>query len=237
MKLTIGILAIGMVAANAWAQNPDNIQNARDTMKAVQLKKQIDSDAALQGTPARTAQPAAAPAASPSAGTVVTRRELRISQAAKARPTAKPSPKPATPRAVVASKPKAAKQKIAVEDSKAAAPKKEPVRSYSLSDRRDPFVSPVMNRSMAGSGCSTGKRCLAIDQIALKGVVRSDNGMIAVVVNALDKAYFLRENDPVFNGYVVKITGDSIIFKETVQDRMGKPFTREVTKKITTPAV
>ncbi len=90
---------------------------------------------------------------------------------------------------------------------------------------------------MMGSGCSTGKRCLAIDQINLKGVVKSDAGMIAVVVNTLNKAYFLRENDPVFNGYVVKITGDSIVFKETVQDRLGKPFTREVTKKITTSAV
>ena len=53
----------------------------------------------------------------------------------------------------------------------------------------------------------------------------------------MNKAYFLRENDPVFNGYVVRITGDSIIFKETVQDRLGKPLTREVTKKITTSAV
>ncbi len=73
---------------------------------------------------------------------------------------------------------------------------------------------------MMGSGCSTGKRCLAIDQINLKGVVKADSGMIAVVVNSLNKAYFLRENDPVFNGFVVKITGDSIIFKET---RSGSP--------------
>jgi Tfp pilus assembly protein PilP len=86
-----------------------------------------------------------------------------------------------------------------------------------------------------GSGCSSGKRCLAIDQIALKGVVRSDNGMIAVVVNAMDKAYFLRENDPVFNGYVVKITGDSIVFKETFKDKLGKPLTRDVTKSIRRP--
>jgi len=82
-----------------------------------------------------------------------------------------------------------------------------------------------------------GKRCLAIDQISLKGVVKADSGMIAVVVNSLNKAYFLRENDPVFNGYVVKITGDSIVFQETLQDRLGKSFTREVVKKITTPAV
>ena len=90
---------------------------------------------------------------------------------------------------------------------------------------------------MASTGCSTGKRCLAIDQIALRGVVKSDSGMIAVVVNGLDKAYFLRENDPVFNGYVVKISGDSIVFKETVQDKLGHLSTREVVKKITTPAV
>jgi Tfp pilus assembly protein PilP len=94
-----------------------------------------------------------------------------------------------------------------------------------------------VSQAMVASGCSTGKRCLAVDQIALKGVVKSDSGMIAVVVNSVEKAYFLRENDPVFNGYVVRITGDSIIFKETVHDRLGKRFEREVTKKITTPAV
>ena len=90
---------------------------------------------------------------------------------------------------------------------------------------------------MTGAGCSTGKRCLAIDQIALRGIVKSEAGMIAVVVNSLDKAYFLRENDPVFNGYVLKISGDSVVFKETVQDKLGHLSTREVVKKITTPAV
>src|SRR5262249_2830285 len=115
--------------------------------------------------------------------------------------------------------------------------KKETPKAISLTGRRDPFVSPVVNRSMVGSGCSTGKRCLAIDQINLKGVVKAEVGMIAVGVKAMNKACFLRENDQVFNGYVVKITGDSIIFKETVQDKLGKSFTREVTKKITTPAV
>ena len=129
------------------------------------------------------------------------------------------------------------KQEIAVENQKKPAEAKSQPKHVNLAGRRDPFVSPVVNRSMLGSGCSSGKRCLTIDQINLKGVVKADTGMIAVVVNTLNKAYFLRENDPVFNGYVVRITGDSIIFKETVQDRLGKSFTREVTKKITTSAV
>jgi hypothetical protein len=105
-------------------------------------------------------------------------------------------------------------------------------KSVGQAGRRDPFVSPVVNLGAVGSGCSSGKRCLAIDAISLRGIV---NGMIAVVVNATDKAYFLRENDPVFNGYVIKITGDSVVFKETFHDRLGKPLTRDITKTISRP--
>jgi hypothetical protein len=67
--------------------------------------------------------------------------------------------------------------------------------------------------------------------------VKAETGFIAVVTNSLNKAYFLHENDPVFNGYVVRITGDSVVFQETFQDKLGKALTREVTKKINTPAV
>jgi hypothetical protein len=111
-----------------------------------------------------------------------------------------------------------------------------PDGKYAANGRRDPFISPVVSHA-GGSGCSTGKKCLEIGAINLRGVVHGENGFIAVVSNSLNKAYFLRENDPVFNGYVVKITGDSVVFQETLQDRMGKTFTREVVKKITTPAV
>lgn len=138
------------------------------------------------------------------------------------------------PVAVAAKSNSASHTTVAVQDNKAASENK-PAKSVSTTGRRDPFVSPVVNMSATGSGCSSGKRCLAIDQVALKGVVKSDGGMIAVVVNAMDKAYFLRENDPVFNGYVLKITGDSIVFKETFHDRLGKPLTRDVTKTISRP--
>lgn len=127
------------------------------------------------------------------------------------------------------------KQAGSVQDSKPVAENKQASTEIHTAGRRDPFLSPVVAMGATGSGCSAGKRCLTIDQIALKGVVKSESGMIAVVTNSLDKAYFLRENDPVFNGYVVKITGDSIIFKETFRDRLGKALTRDVTKSITRP--
>lgn len=152
---------------------------------------------------------------------------------AKSTPAANPFEAKTKPQ-TVAAKPGPAPTTVAVKDNKPTEAKK-PVRKIDAAGRRDPFVSPVVTMGAVGSGCSSGKRCLAIDQIALKGVVKSDNGMIAVVVNAMDKAYFLRENDPVFNGYVVKITGDSIVFKETFHDKLGKPLTRDVTKTINRP--
>jgi hypothetical protein len=213
-RLSLG-LALGLAVGTAWAQNPDVIQDTRSTMKSLQLKQQVESDKAL-GQNAQVSKPVA---------TAPTKRTT-----APANVTAKKDPL----------KPKGWKRKemVSVERGDSAKPAaSEAPKTVRLTGRRDPFISPVVSQAMVASGCSVGKRCLAVDQIALKGVVRSDSGMIAVVVNAVEKAYFLRENDPVFNGYVVKITGDSIIFKETVHDRLGKPFEREVTKKITTPAV
>ena len=138
---------------------------------------------------------------------------------------------------VIPAKPAPAINVAAVPANPAEAPKpaKAEEKKWAMNGKRDPFFSPVVQQN--GSGCSTGKKCLEIGAINLRGVVKSDSGFIAVVTNNLNKAYFLRENDPVFNGYVVKITGDSVVFQETIQDKLGKSFTREVVKRILTPAV
>ncbi len=121
------------------------------------------------------------------------------------------------------------------ETTPAAAPKPEE-KKWAMSGKRDPFFSPVVQQP-TGSGCSSGKKCLEIGQINLRGVVKAESGFIAVVTNSLNKAYFLHENDPVFNGYVMRITQDSVVFSETVQDKLGKPLQHEVVKRITAPAV
>jgi Tfp pilus assembly protein PilP len=234
MKLTTGILVLGMAVGAAWGQNPDVIENTKNTVNNVEKKKAMDENAAMATSPAATTPSSASKSkAAPAPHVTAVPKTVAMTT------TSQSKTKAATAKKASPAKPSQPKHKIAVADSKKPAePKKEDSKKINLTGQRDPFISPVVNRSMLGSGCNTGgKRCLAIDQVNLKGVVKSDAGMIAVVVNALDKAYFLRENDPVFNGYVVKITGDSIIFKETIQDKLGKAFTREVTKKITTPAV
>ncbi|MGA9965239.1 MAG: hypothetical protein WBQ10_08550 [Terriglobales bacterium] len=253
MKLATGILILGMGLGTAGAQNPSVIDTTKAKLVSAQQQKTADINAALgtsQGQSVAPQSSAAKPAAGkPASATPAQTASPAQSSKPQAAATPATAPKPAAkavaPKTtakkttkVAVDQPKEPKPAVAVEDKKNPVdPKKDEHKISMAGGRRDPFVSPVVNHSMGGSGCSTGKRCLAVDQIALTGIVKSDAGMIAVVVNALNKAYFLRENDPVFNGYVVKITGDSIIFKETMQDKLGKSFTREVTKKISTPAV
>ena len=187
----------------------------------------------------------AAPAAPKKAASATPATKVGIKKVAAKKETKAPAgqkkpaaaPKSATTPAPAASSSSDASSSSASDEAKAGDDAKDSQdKKWSMTGKRDPFISPVVNHT-GGSGCSTGKKCLEIGAINLKGVVRSDAGFIAVVTNSLNKAYFLRENDPVFDGYVVKITGDSIVFKETMQDRLGKTFTREVVKKITTPAV
>jgi Tfp pilus assembly protein PilP len=258
-KLITSILAVGMMTGGLWAQNPNIINKVQNTMNAVQQKKTDDSNAALgiKGTP--PAKPAAGAAAKPaivpvSAGPKSTPAGVK---SAPAPVPAAVTAKPQTPQAV---KKLAAKKTVIVAKEpagKTVAPAKSPAdakaaeagksadasktpkpeeKKWAMSGKRDPFFSPVVQQPN-GSGCSSGKKCLEIGQINLRGVVKSENGFIAVVTNSLNKAYFLREKDPVFNGYVVKITGDTVVFQETVQDKLGKAMTREVTKRIFTPAV
>jgi len=187
--------------------------------------------------PAVSQQAAAKPAPSPAPAKVAAVKAPApkpVAQASKpeAKQPAKATPIVAKSAAPAVSAPEAAPAKSSA--GTAAKPKPEE-KKWAMNGKRDPFFSPVVQQN--GSGCSTGKKCLEIGAINLRGVVKSDNGFIAVVTNNLNKAYFLRENDPVFNGYVVKITGDSVVFQETIQDKLGKPFTREIVKRIFTPAV
>ncbi|HSA91781.1 MAG TPA: hypothetical protein VLE48_02125 [Terriglobales bacterium] len=105
--------------------------------------------------------------------------------------------------------------------------------------RRDPFVSIVAPGPSGGAipACPSGKRCLVADQVELKGVAKTPDGMIAMVVTRENKTYFLRENEPVLNGYVLKITGDSIIFRENMMDSKGRTATRDIVKRVVTSAV
>jgi hypothetical protein len=259
ISMTTTILAWVLAAGMASAQSPSIMQSTRATASGVSKSATAASNEALGIHPSAAATAKSKQAAANPSGVAAT-AQVKSSSSAKARAAGTgsvgvKSGGAAKRVAVVAAKHSAhAKATAAAPVPKTNPPaeaaaagngegesavneaKPAPDSKYGANGRRDPFLSPVVSHA-GGSGCSTGKKCLEIGTINLRGVVHAESGFIAVVSNNMNKAYFLRENDPVFNGYVVKITGDSIVFQETLQDRLGKSFTREVVKKITTPAV
>jgi hypothetical protein len=249
MKPTTTIFACVLAAGIASAQSPSIIQNTRETMNGVSSNATAASNMALQvGDQAPSAASATQAAGGSSSGSPFTPGTKSSTKgthkahkkgaivatpvdAAKSGDAKAADAKGSEPASAIVAGTAAPGSEGPDSDQPGAADQK-----YNSNGKRDPFLSPVVART-GGSACSTGKKCLDIGTISLKGIVHGESGFIAVVSNGMNKAYFLHENDPVFNGYVVKITGDSIVFQETLQDRLGKTFTREVVKKITTPAV
>jgi Tfp pilus assembly protein PilP len=233
------------VAKNSPSPSPaPAVKAVSATAVAVKASTPVAKPIAAPPVVAMVQEPAVKPApASKPAVTKSAEVKIAVAKPADVKPAvsvAKADPmQPPTKQEVANANAKETKAAVAAASGSAETPAKSAPKpeekKWAMSGRRDPFFSPVVQQG--GSGCSTGKKCLEIGAINLRGVVKSDNGFIAVVTNNMNKAYFLRENDPVFNGYVVKITGDSVVFQETVQDKLGKSFTREVVKRIFTPAV
>ena len=195
--------------------------------------QKVAPDKAKATPAATTAKPMATPSAKPT--TPAAKPTTTPAVKPMVTPAAKPMPVQTKP---VASpmKPKAMPKPAAQGVTKAAV--KAPVKA-SMPSKRDPFVSPIREGGpVGGPDCSVGKKCLAIDTIQLRGIVRAPSGSIAVVESSTRKVtYFMRESDPVFNGYVVKITADSVMFRENVMDRTGRQSTRDITKRVSAPPV
>jgi type IV pilus assembly protein PilP len=99
--------------------------------------------------------------------------------------------------------------------------------------KRDPFES-LVGREQAGTrkDLPPGKAGLQVSTLRLDGIVRSPNGMIAVVSNPQSRTYFLREGDQLYDGRVEKIAMDGVSFHEMGKDAFGKPVERQVNKRI-----
>jgi hypothetical protein len=108
--------------------------------------------------------------------------------------------------------------------------------TYDPGNRRDPFKSLLQgteNAAIRGPR-PEGIPGLLIDEIDLLGIWRTPRGYVAQV-KASNKSYLLREGDQLFDGDVVNIHKDEIVFKQQVQDPTAlKPF-REVVKSLNPP--
>ncbi len=107
--------------------------------------------------------------------------------------------------------------------------------TYDPGNRRDPFRSLLARseRTAFKGPRPEGIPGLLIDEIDLTGIFRTSRGYVAQVKAANQaKSFLVKEGDQLYDGDVVSINRDEVVFKQIVQDPTAlKPF-REVVKKL-----
>ena len=114
--------------------------------------------------------------------------------------------------------------------------------SYQPGTLRDPFLNPLLKKPGAGGDQEMdrglpppGIAGTFIEEAVLKGISISEDGRLAIVIGSGNRAYFLREGDRLFDGYLKVIYRDSIKLIRERKMRSGKIITQEVTKRLRTP--
>jgi hypothetical protein len=109
---------------------------------------------------------------------------------------------------------------------------------YDAGDRRDPFKSllVVTDQPALEGPRPEGIPGLLIDEVVLSGIFRTREGYIAQVQAAdRQKSYLLKAGDQLFDGDVIAINRNEVVFRQNVQDPTAlKPF-REVVKALNPP--
>lgn len=107
-----------------------------------------------------------------------------------------------------------------------------PTWTYDPQGRRDPFVS-LRNRNPQGSSAQNrpaGLAGVAINEIAIRGIVRSGSEFVALAQAPDGRTFQLRRNARLFDGVVKQITIDAVIFTQEINDPLSLQKQREVRK-------
>lgn len=109
--------------------------------------------------------------------------------------------------------------------------------TYDGQGRRDPFVS-LLNRgdSMHPSGLPRpgGLQGLLINEIIVKGILKTTNELVAIVQGSDNRTYIVHPGERVLDGSIKSIAPDAIVFAQDVTDPLSTVKQREVRKTIRT---
>jgi Tfp pilus assembly protein PilP len=104
---------------------------------------------------------------------------------------------------------------------------------YDPQGRRDPF------RSLIGPAPKTdisqrpkGVPGFLIDEIRLQGVVKTPHGLGAMIAGPDNNGYLIRVGQKTFDGEVIRITQNSVVFRQEVNDPTRIERYREVVKEL-----
>lgn len=107
--------------------------------------------------------------------------------------------------------------------------------TYNPQGRRDPFVSLVKGVTGEGGASRKGKagmEAFLIQEVALKGIVKTPEGFIGMFLGTDGKSYFSRVGQRLFDGQIVTMDQQSVTFRQEVTDPLSPVRTRDLKKSL-----
>ena len=147
-----------------------------------------------------------------------------------AQAAAAPAPQPTKPAAVIAPVPESPGQSMIEGEESALAGRN---YSYDPAGRRDPFRSLlVREQNKGGVERPPGIAGIAIDDLVVHGIWKTKSGYVAQIRATDNKSYLIRAGDLLYDGEVVRVAPNEVVFRQNINDPQSvKPF-REVTKQL-----
>ena len=107
---------------------------------------------------------------------------------------------------------------------------------YDPAGRRDPFVS-LLSRGetrLPVGGRPVGVKGLLIGELSVRGVMRTNGKLLAIVQAPDNKTYTVHSGDALYDGTVKVVANDAVIFLQRVDDPLSPVKQREIRKPLRT---
>jgi Tfp pilus assembly protein PilP len=143
---------------------------------------------------------------------------------------AAPAPEATKPAAVIAPVPDSPGQSMIEQEESALAGRS---YSYDPAGRRDPFRSLlVREQNKGGAERPPGIAGISVDDLVVHGIWKTKSGYVAQIRATDNKSYLIRAGDLLYDGEVVRVGPNEVVFRQNINDPQSvKPF-REVTKQL-----
>jgi Tfp pilus assembly protein PilP len=106
---------------------------------------------------------------------------------------------------------------------------------YNPEGRRDPFVSLFQRGAELAESVAagaTGVAALTVEEVALRGVLQTPQGYVALVEGADARTYIVRSGDQLRDGTVERIASEDMVIRQQINDPLSAETEREVRKTL-----
>jgi hypothetical protein len=104
--------------------------------------------------------------------------------------------------------------------------------TYEARGRRDPFLSLAQGLALEQGSRPKGLAGMLIQEVSLRGIVKTTSGFIAMLQGTDNKSYFARVGERLFDGSIDFIEQQKVVFRQEINDPLRIEKFQKVEKSL-----